>query len=331
MARSCVVVAPCVRRRRPRPACAACASIASASAATPSRCRRRRAHDAHLPFAPAAQAQHVAQAALCVERERRVAFVHRQDVGDLQDARLDRLHVVAQPGGTHDHLGVGEPCDLDLGLSRPDRLDDDRVEPRGVEDVDDLAGLARDAPEMASRGHRADEHAVVGAVLAHADAVSQHRAAGHRARRVDRNDADPPAAGEPLAEQRVDERRLARARRTGDADHLRPADVPRQPRAQRAARGTLDLHGRDRPRDRAPVAGEDRGEEGVLRRVHRPRPPPARVRIRAPCAAARRSRRACSPPRPPRPPCRTRSRADRVRPRRARRVPCGWQPRSAPP
>ena len=96
------------------------------------------------------------------------------------------------------------------------------------------AGRARHAAQVAARGERADEDVLVRAVLAHADAVAEHGAAGDRAGRVDGDDRDALAAREQCAEQRVDQRRLARARRAGDAQHVRAAEVRRRWRAAMA-------------------------------------------------------------------------------------------------
>jgi hypothetical protein len=47
------------------------------------------------------------------------------DVGDLEDAGLDRLDVVAQAGGGDDDRRVRRARDVDLVLAHADRFDDD--------------------------------------------------------------------------------------------------------------------------------------------------------------------------------------------------------------
>ena len=143
---------PCRRPRR-----------ASSMASTISRClrtRRRRLEHRHVAALAAAAAASPGDPAPCARR-RQVALAHDQDVGDLEDARLDRLHVVAQPGRADDDAGVGQRRDFDIRLAGADRLDDHRVEPRGVQHVDDRGGRARQPAEMAARGQRADEDALV--------------------------------------------------------------------------------------------------------------------------------------------------------------------------
>ena len=63
-----------------------------------------------------------------------VALVHDDEVGHLEQARLDRLDLVAHLGRLEDDRRVGGGRDLDLALAGPDRLDEDEVEPGRVED-----------------------------------------------------------------------------------------------------------------------------------------------------------------------------------------------------
>src|SRR5437899_1441018 len=79
--------------------------------------------------------------------------------------------------------------DLDLVLSDPDRLDDDDVFARGVEDERCVAGGAGEPAKMAAGRHAADEHARIARVRLHPQTVAEHGAAAERARRIDRDDA----------------------------------------------------------------------------------------------------------------------------------------------
>ena len=124
-----------------------------------------------------------------------VGLVDHEDVGDLEQARLHHLHRVARLGHEHDHDRVGEPHDVELGLPDADRLDEDDVHAEGVEQPDDVARRARQAAVAAARREAPDEDARVEEVRLHADAIAEHGAAGERARRVDRDDADAPAGG----------------------------------------------------------------------------------------------------------------------------------------
>ena len=79
---------------------------------------------------------------------------------------------------------------LDLALPRADRLEEDDVLARRVEDEQRLQRRLGETAEMAARPHRADEDAGVEEVVGEADAVAEQRAVRERARRVDRDDAD---------------------------------------------------------------------------------------------------------------------------------------------
>ena len=80
-----------------------------------------------------------------------VGLVHDEHVGDLEQARLVRLHAVAPPGVHDDDGRVGRARDLDLDLADADRLDDDPRLAGGVEHPDGLRRRER----QARRGARA--------------------------------------------------------------------------------------------------------------------------------------------------------------------------------
>ena len=89
------------------------------------------------------------------------------------------------------------------------------VEAGGVEHVDHRARSCATARRSWPRdGERADEDVLVRAVLAHADAVAEHGAAGDRARRIDRDHGDA----------------LARAPASSPSSALTSVDLPRPAR-----------------------------------------------------------------------------------------------------
>ena len=129
------------------------------------------------------------------------------------------------PGHEHDDVRLHRAHDFHFVLPDADRLDEHDVEAGRVEDVDDVVGRLRQAAEETARGHRADEDAAVGVELGHADAVAEDRAAGEGRRRVDGDDADALLLRAVVLRHRRDERRLARARRAGDADDPRASGL----------------------------------------------------------------------------------------------------------
>ena len=123
------------------------------------------------------------------------------------------------PGHERDDRDVGRADDVHFVLTDADGLDDDDVLAGRVEHERRVAGRAREAAQMSARRHAADEHALVGRVRLHAQAIAEHRAAGERARRIDGDHADARAGcARNSVDQPIDERALARAGRTGDAD-----------------------------------------------------------------------------------------------------------------
>ena len=126
---------------------------------------------------------HVCSDSMRFDRRRRavgafaIGLVDDEDVGDLHDAGLERLHVVAGARHQRDDRDVGGADDVDFVLADADGLDDDDVLAGGVEDERRVAGRARQAAQVAARRHAADEHARVAGVRLHAHAVAEDRAA----------------------------------------------------------------------------------------------------------------------------------------------------------
>ena len=92
-----------------------------------------------------------------------VGLVHDEDVGNLHDAGLERLHFVAGAWHERHDRDVGRADDVHFVLADADRLDDDDVLAGGVEHERGVAGRARQAAQVSARRHAADEHAFVGA------------------------------------------------------------------------------------------------------------------------------------------------------------------------
>ena len=82
---------------------------------------------------------------------RPVALVDDDDVGHLEQARLDRLDLVAHLGRLEHDGRVGGGRDLDLALAGPDRLDEHQVEAGGVEDGRRRAARRGEAAGVAPR------------------------------------------------------------------------------------------------------------------------------------------------------------------------------------
>ena len=157
-----------------------------------------------------------------------VGLVDRDQVGELDQALLDALQLVAGAGQQQDQEKVDHAGDHRLGLADTHRLDQDHVEARRLAQQHGLARHPRDAAQRARRGRRADVGRGVDGEARHAGLVAQDRAAGAAARRVDGQHGHAVAGRGEQGAEGVDEGALADAGHAGDADALRVAGVRQQ-------------------------------------------------------------------------------------------------------
>ncbi len=159
---------------------------------------------------------------------RAVRLVDGDHVGQLQDALLDALQLVAGAGQRQQQEGVDHLGDRRLGLADTYGLDQDHVVARRLHHHHRLPGGLRDPAQRARAGGGADEGRRVDRQAFHPGLVAQDGAARAGGGRVDGEDRHPvPQRGQHRAE-RVDERRLADTRHPADADAPRPAAVRQQ-------------------------------------------------------------------------------------------------------
>jgi hypothetical protein len=189
-----------------------------------------------------------------------VGLVHRDDVGDLEDAALDPLQLVAGAGQRQEQERVDHLGDGDLRLPDPDRLDQDDVVPGRLDDDHRLPRGLRDPAERARGRRRPDERVRVDRQPRHPGLVTEDRPAGPCGRRVDGEHRHPrPGRGERHPEL-VDEGRLPHPGDAADADPPRRPGVRQQLHQQLLGAlpvvGAVRLHQRDRPRHGPPVTGQ---------------------------------------------------------------------------
>ena len=231
---------------------------------------RRGAHHRRSPARPrrAAIASIDRSSRATSRRAVAVGLVDDEDVADLEDPGLGRLDAVAHAGRDQHEGGVGEPRDLELGLTDTHRLDQHDVAAGGVEHPQRLrastrtarrGGRGRPSTGCRRRGRR------------RGPACGPGRPAGRRRRTATtgRPRARRPAGrgARSARDQRGRRRRLADARRAGEPEHLRAAGVRRQRRRHLAQRRELVLDQRDQPCDRPGVAvpgpRDQRGTSGA--------------------------------------------------------------------
>ena len=120
-----------------------------------------------------AKLEHRPQVAHGAVRALAIGLVDIEDVRDLEDARLDRLNVVAHARDHDHHHAMGQAGDVDLVLTHADRLDDHDLLAQGVHDPNTVGGSARQPAQVPPRGQGTDEDPLVLGVALHADAIAQ--------------------------------------------------------------------------------------------------------------------------------------------------------------
>ncbi len=146
-----------------------------------------------------------------------IRLVHDQQVGDLDDAGLDGLNVVARSRNGQQTNGVDDAHHVDLLLTHAHRLHQDHVEAHRIEHADDATRGTRQSARLAAIRHASDEDTRVEIVLAHANAIAEDRAAGIWAGRIDRDDGNTRHSLSIGRGERRHQRALACARRPGEA------------------------------------------------------------------------------------------------------------------
>ena len=223
---------PAARRRRRSSPCSAsqarCLSIAATMSSMPSARGGDRAHHLRppLPGRPLAQRDHALDVAVRGVGAVPVGLVDHEDVGDLEDARLDRLDRVAHARARAAPAWCrrGEATSTSAWPT-PTVSTSTTSQPAPSSTRTACGVAAASPPRWPAAGHRADVDARVGRVVLHPDPVAEDRAAGERAGRVDGEHADPMPAGAKRPDQLVGGGRLAHSRRAGQADDLGPAGV----------------------------------------------------------------------------------------------------------
>ena len=183
-----------------------------------------------------------------------VAFVDDEDVGDFEQARFHRLDVVPKAWRRDHDAHVGDFGDVHLALAGADGFEQYEAKACRIEGIDHAHGSRRQAAEVARRRQRADINALIIERIRHAQPVAQDRATRNRARWIDRNDSDAAAARAGDRNDGVDEGRFASARRAGDADYERLAQMGLQASQQRRRARRQAFKIRDASGQFAPVA-----------------------------------------------------------------------------
>ena len=197
--------------------CGWCAVIACRSSSTPRSCCASVSSTGTCQAGDGSQLQHRAQLGLHAHGAFAIRLVDDEDVGDLEQAGLHHLHRVARFRHQHDDDRRGELHDVELGLTDADGLDDDRVLAERVEQV--RRSAASRGPGR--RGGRACSRLRMKTAGSSAWSCMRMRSPSTAPplNGLDGSTATTPterSVGAQLADQAVDQRRLAGARRSGD-------------------------------------------------------------------------------------------------------------------
>ncbi len=149
-----------------------------------------------------------------------VPLVDGDQVGEVE--HVDLLQLGGRPvvRGHHVHRQVGVVDDLGVRLADTRRLQQHQVVPSGLHDRHCVMDVGRQGEVRLTGGQRPHVDPGMGKAV-HPDPVAEQGSPGAAFRRVDRDDGDLHVleVEEQTAQDLVDQRRLARATGTGDADH----------------------------------------------------------------------------------------------------------------
>ncbi len=118
---------------------------------------------------------------------------------------------------------MGGAGNVDLGLARADRLDQDGVEPGKVEQLDHSGRRSGQPAQTAARRHAAHKDAAVAGMIEHPHPVAQECATAERAAGIHGNDRHTPLLCPQRLGQLVDQAALAGTGRASNAHNMRPA------------------------------------------------------------------------------------------------------------
>src|SRR5690606_22948647 len=218
-----------------------------------------------------------------------VRFGERDEIRVLEEAALHALQSVASAGEQEHEHDVRDVRDRDLALPDPDALDDDHLVAARLEH-DHRFARARAEPSRDPAGRaRTHERLVARCEPPHARPIAEQAPAGSLAGRIHGEHAHAVAPLDGKEAEGVDERALAGARRSRDAEPQRSPRMRKQqleePLRGFGVRGEPALDEGDGPRERRSISRTDALRKPLRVETHCERPSGA---------ASKRSRIACA-------------------------------------
>ena len=188
-----------------------------------------------------------------------IRLVYDEDVGDFEESGLIACTPSPQPGLTTPRW-CPSPRRYRFPPDQRNRLDHDPW--RSAASSTRIAWrVAAASSQLPSSRHRADEDSGIGRVRTHADAVAEDGTTGTRARWIDGEHRHRVAERAQHTDEPIGERRLANARRAGDADGVGMTAVGCERRHCRAGCLLIGLDERQQARHAGPVTASDALDE----------------------------------------------------------------------
>src|SRR5690606_23652385 len=147
-----------------------------------------------------------------------IGFVDDERIGQLHDAALDALQLVAGIRQHQHHEEINHARDFVFTLTNPDGFDQNDIVARSFAEQHGFARVLGHTAQRALGGRGSNERFIAARQLFHARLVAENRTPGDRRTRIDREHRDLFAKPDQIQPESFDESRLADTRDAGDAD-----------------------------------------------------------------------------------------------------------------
>jgi hypothetical protein len=156
---------------------------------------------------------------------RRYPPVDNEDISDLHDSGLDRLHCIPHPGNHHNNNRMGMVDDIHFLLAGSHGLNDDDILTHGIENMNGISNGIRQSSKSAACGKTPHKNARILGVTLHSDAIAQNCAACKGACRINSKNAHRPIICTQYRNQCIGEGAFSGSRGSGDSDNMRSARI----------------------------------------------------------------------------------------------------------
>ena len=124
-----------------------------------------------------------------------IRLVHDNDVCDLEDPRLHRLHLIATLGPLDNEQHIGEPRDADLGLPGTNGLHNDQIKSSRLNQNGCRSGNMGKRPSTTAGSNGTSESTVVIRMLIDAHAITKECPTALIGTWINRQDRDAATVG----------------------------------------------------------------------------------------------------------------------------------------